>query len=136
MWLMPDGGLVASLDTLLQGDFASAEVLLFTTFHTPAPSDVLATYTAIEAAWTGYARQSPAPFDAASIDGDGHAFSYSALLSFPVTAVAGGTVVYGYAVLLGSDLLWAELLANRPVPEAGVPVTFKVRVFLANVPVA
>lgn len=136
MWLMPYAGLNKSLDTLLQGDYAGAEVLLYTTFHLPALGDDLPVYEAIEASWSGYARQSAAPWDAATIDGADHSFAYSSLLSFPVTTVSAGTIVFGYAVLLGTDLLWAEALVNMPVPEAGVPVTFKARVFLGNTPPA
>lgn len=132
MWLMPDTGLIDALDQLLQGPYASAQVLLFTSSHEPVAGDDLATYEGIEASWTGYARQSPAPWDAALLSDDGRSFAYSSLLSFPCTAVDPGTFVWGYAVVLDPVLLWAEQLVVMPVPTAGVPVTLRVRVFLGN----
>jgi len=136
MWLMVDEGLTLSLDALLATVYSGAEVLLYTTFHEPVAGDTLATFEAIEASWTGYARQSPEPWDAASVGGDGRAFSYSALLTFPVTSVGAGTIVYGYCLILSPNDIWAEQLDNRPVPSAGVPVTFKVRLSLGNLAVA
>lgn len=135
-WLAPYTGLDDALDQLLAGPYASAEVLLFTTLYAPQLGDDLAVYEAIEASWTGYARQTAGPWDAAQIGDDDRAFSYSSLLSFDVNADPAGAIVYGYAVVLGSVLLWAELLDSRPVPANGVPVTIKLRVSLGNLPAA
>lgn len=133
MWLMPNVGLLDALGQLLAGPYDAAEVLLFTSAHDPAPDDDLSVYEAIEASWTGYARQVAGPWDAPLIDGDGRAFSYSAALDYTVTAVPPGTLVYGYALALSSVLLWAERLVIMPVPSAGNPLTLRARIFVGNV---
>lgn len=135
MWLANFVGLKKMVDALLQGDLASAEVLLVTTFVEPALGDELATYEAIEASWPGYARQSAGAWDAADIDDTNAAFSYSSLMTFPVSGDPAGAIVYAYGVVLGTDLWWAESLDNRPVPAVGFPVTFKARFSTANVPI-
>lgn len=91
---------------------------LYKAAHTPANTDVLATYTAIEANYTGYASQSAGGWSAPI----GSAFPFTILgtsMLFQVGASPSiGNSIYGYYVTDDTNsgaLVWAELFSGAPL---------------------
>jgi hypothetical protein len=112
---VPNIGELTLLD-LLTANWGTLDCGLFKSMHTPADGDTLATYTAIEADFPGYARQQIQNWLAASTDGTGRALSVADVVTF--TRGAGGAPqnIYGYFVVdAAGNLLWAELDPNAPV---------------------
>ena len=131
-WLAPYVGLLESVADRIAESLDGAEVGLFASNHTPVLADTESTYAAIEAAWGGYARQTASPWTGPAIDGSDRAVTYSSLLVFPVTADPAGAVVYGYFVVKGATLLWAEKIVPTITPVEDVPVSLIARYFHVN----
>lgn len=134
-WLAPYVGLLNLANDLNTGILDDTEVGIFTTAHPPTLADNMATYTGIEGSWTGYARQQANPWTTPAIDASNRAVQYSQLLVFPVTALPGVTVAYGYFVktISGAQpLLWAEQFDAPITLIAGVPLSMIARFFLKN----
>lgn len=107
--------------TLLEG----CTIGLFTASHTVDEDDDLSDYEAIEAAWTGYARQTPASWSAAVTDGSDHAVMFADPVSFPVTSGGTGESAYGYFILdVDGDLHHAEEFSTPIAITDGVPLSF------------
>jgi hypothetical protein len=93
----------------------------------PADGDALATYTAVEATFPGYARVDLANWLAAADDGAGRARTLADLITF--TRGAGGAPqnIYGYFVFDATPtLLWAERHPSAPVIMAILGDMFRV----------
>lgn len=115
------------MSALASSIWSGSAVGLFTSDITPALTDTLSTYTAVEAAWSGYARQAPS-FGSGGNDGT-HGFTDSAVMSFPVTSGGTGTTVFGYFIIDtgGTDLIFAERIASPISVLDGFPVPVQVR---------
>lgn len=121
--LILDEGLLALLQDKIEGTLTGMSVGLFTTAHTPAFGDTASTYTAIEASWTGYARQTAGGWSSPAIVGSHVAETEADLMTFTVTSGGTGANVYGYFCVSGSDIVQAEEFAS-PIPVTdGVPIS-------------
>ena len=123
-----NGALARMLADILANGFGNGgpgdpSIGLYTSPYAPAPADTIATYAAIEAAWSGYAR-ALAPlvgWTGPTIIGNG-AYVLGVSTTWTRGLVAGGpATVYGYFVVTASgDLAWAqELPAPIPVNNPG-----------------
>lgn len=122
-----DSGRLALLGDKSAGTLSGALARLYVTAHTPAEGDVLATYTAIEAAWTGYAAQTMSAWTSpASISGN-KAQIISQLMSFTVTSGGTGVTVDGYFVTKSGVLIYAESFAVPVAVTDGTPFTLLCR---------
>jgi hypothetical protein len=93
-----------------------AKLHLFKSNHTPADGDVLATYTAIESTFPGYAAQTVTGWGAPVVSA--HVATVTAAqLTFTRNATGATENVYGYYVTDAANtvLLWAELDPNAPI---------------------
>lgn len=92
------------------------KVHLFKAAHTPVPSDVLATYLAIEADFGGYAPQLLIGWLDVGLDADDRELCQAAPNLF--VRLAGANDVYGYFVTdaANSLLWWAEQRIGGPIP--------------------
>ena len=111
---VPDTGCRALLDLLSAAWGSSLLVHLFRADHTPAASDVVASYT--EANFEGYVAQAATAWSAAVTIG-GVTFAFAEELEFLKGIGGVGNDVYGYFVTDagGTVLLWAERDPNAPV---------------------
>jgi hypothetical protein len=115
---------------LTGGHLNGAKVHLYGSAHTPARGDSLATYTAIESAWAGYAAQSPAWTASALTAGDQPGFTQSGTLTFGPNTSGGSVNVYGYYVTDSADtqFLGGETFAGAPIAVPnGVSLAFVVQ---------
>ena len=116
MLLVPDVGLTNLLDLLTAAWGDTLEVGLFNTAHAPDPSDVPGTYTAIEATFPGYARQTLENWTPALLIASGFAQTEADVVTWTRGAGAGTEDIFGYFVLDASgNLLWAESPPWAPV---------------------
>lgn len=133
---VPNVGERQLLDRMTGAVGANFYICLYKAAHTPADGDTKATYTAIEADYTGYGRLS-CGFNPAETNGDGRAESLADLNRVFENAGGGsptvGNTVHGYFVLDNSDgpLLWAEEF-GMPVPmnEGSPSLTITLRLTL------
>lgn len=114
------------------GTLTGATVGLFTGTHTPGESDTLSTYTALEAAWTGYARQTISPWGTATTISGNKAQIVSSTMLFTVTSGGTGVSVYGYFVIVGTDWIFAESFAAAVPMTDGVNYSLIVNLTEAN----
>src|SRR5262249_55420012 len=112
---VPDGGALKILDKLLAAYGNTLVMGLTKTDITPASGDTASTYTAHEADFSGYARQTITTWGA-STTVSGRATATATALTWTNSTGATGNNVYTYFVLDGSgNLLWAERDATAPI---------------------
>jgi len=130
-FLIPDEGLEALLQDIIDNVLPTAKVHLFTNTHTPAAGDTVADYT--EPTWPGYAAASgvvwSGPVVTSSI-----AYTDSDLIEYAVTGSPGAEVVRGYYVTDSTSaiLYFAENIASPVTPVVGIDVQLQVRFRFRN----
>lgn len=101
---------------VLRSNWPTLSMGLFVSDYTPADGDNLATYTAIEATFPGYARVDLTGWTFPAADGAGRARTAAALVTFTRTVTGSPQFVWGYFVTEpGGTLLWAERHPAPPV---------------------
>ena len=91
------------------------QIGLFNSPITPSTTDTLATYTAHEATFTGYTRQTLNSWGSAAPDGSGRGVIVHPNITFTCSIAPVSTeTIYGYFVTDGTDLYWAQV-ADTPI---------------------
>lgn len=129
--LVTQVGLLDEVDLVRLNRLEGASVGLFKTNHTPAITDVLGTYTAIESTFGGYARQTATGWTAAAMTGT-TAYTTSPVLTFTPNAAPGVETAYGYFIFLGATLLGAGLFAGPVTIAASTPFSVVLQRTLHN----
>jgi hypothetical protein len=118
--IVPDTGKVA-IEKFILGQSGGASYVngyvgLYASAHTPAHTDTLPTYTAIEAAFSGYARQLLGGWTTTGLDGTFHAFSIPGAVTFTNASVSAQNV-YGIFIVdnTGVFLLEAGVFDSPPI---------------------
>lgn len=106
----PDEALLHDLTKIIADRLNGASLCAFTTNHAPASGDTLATYTAIEASFGGYARITLNSWGAASINVGGAAETDEIERVWTATGSGLPVTIYGIFII-GADgfLAYAEL---------------------------
>lgn len=111
------------IDFLLEG----GTLHLFKTNHTPVAGDTLATYTAIEAAFGGYAAKTLTGWTAAATNGSGQAETQNSIQTWITTGAGLPETIYGVFVEdVNGDLAYAELFptGGLVLSAAGLPISY------------
>jgi hypothetical protein len=107
----------------------TVKIGLYKSNYTPQDTDTLATYTAIEADFPGYARLETLNWSAAGSDGAGRQFTKADFAIFTRSSTGAAQNIYGYFVYQDAtgDLLWAELdpAAPKVVTNAGDAIAIR-----------
>ena len=112
---LPDVSCLSSLELTRLNELQGGHLRLFVSNHAPVSGDVLATYTAIEAAFGGYASQTVNDWGAAAAVG-GVATVTAGVYTFTATGAGLPTTVYGYFYTdVNGALAHAELFATGGV---------------------
>ena len=86
----------------IAGLLAGSQLCAYKSAHTPANSDVAATYTAIEATFSGYARITLSVWSAAVLDGANRASVSSAVRTWTASGAGLPQSIHGIFVLDGA----------------------------------
>lgn len=103
---------------------ATLQWCLFTTNLTPAPTDVAATYTAAEAAWAGYSRQTVGSWPTPTTTSGYASTSPPTLLSFPNTSGSAQAFYGWFAIDPADGSLVAAFNTGLQSVVSGIPYTF------------
>jgi hypothetical protein len=108
--LVPTASQLIFLDNIrTAGKLLNAKLALFVSNHIPVIGDVIGTYTAIEAAFGGYAQQTITDWGAA-VTVAAKAQTTAGVYTFTATGAGLPTTVYGVFVTSSTgELLYAEL---------------------------
>lgn len=107
---LPYVSTLAQLTILLASRYNGGTLALYTSNHTPADGDTLSTYTAIEAAFGGYARITLNAWNAPALDSNNYASSTETVRTFTATGSGLPVSIYGVFVLdVNGALAYAEL---------------------------
>jgi len=111
--LYPDVGLTSILQTLLiAAENGNAQLRLYKAAHVPTGADVLATYTAIECGYPGYAEQTLDGYPPVTVAANVASATW-ATVTFTSTGV-GTDQAFGWFLTLGSTILYAA--GQFPLP--------------------
>jgi hypothetical protein len=131
-----DGAEVDLLQELIDEEFNGSTLRLFTSNHTPVQGDTLATYTAIEAAFGGYAAITLNSWGAAFTNAAHTAESDEVVRVFTATGAGLPVTIYGCFIKLNDGTLGYADLFQTPVTlaAAGQTVAYQAVITLETKP--